>query len=201
MMREEELPLLLMEDRTASGLDRDLLRVPFSHATEIAGGLDLQLSGELPDDWSLGLARYLAGRGISLQNGYARRIEGRVWLAKLEIRTPSPVPLPDFLAVALRHRGARPAVEPPIGDFELGPNPRRRGQLALRVVARDAVGVLAAVLGRVAEVGLVTDEILLVTEGSAATHRLGVRRRDGGAPRADQRRTLCRALDELVRSL
>ncbi len=183
-------------------VEEGLLRVPFAHVEVGTGGrLDLQLSGLLPDDWCLRISNGLAAKRIGLRNGYARHIGDGLWICQLEVeRHLGDTRVPDFLGLATRGtlRGRR--AEPPILDFELKRSPARGGVLDLRVVAHDAVGLLAAVLHRVRSAGLAVDELLLATEEDAATHRIAIRRRDQRAPREIDRRAIASSLGELVRS-
>ena len=182
--------------------EEGLLGVPFSHVTiGESGRLDLQLSGVLPDDWCLRLANGLSAARIGLQNGYAREIEERIWICQLEVRRqPEDPRMPDFLGLATQGtlRGRRG--KPPILDFELSETSSRGEVLDLRVVAHDAVGLLAAVLHRVRAVGLSISELLLATSDDAATHRIAIQRRDGCAPKPIDRRAIASSLAELVRS-
>jgi hypothetical protein len=182
--------------------DDRLLKVPLSHVDVKPGGrLDLQLSGDLPDDWCLRLANGLSGAGIGLLNGYARRIEARAWLAQLEVeRAPGDSRMPDFLGLSMSGTLRRRRRDPVILDFELAESRARGGLLELRVVAHDAVGLLAGVLHRVRAVGLAVEELLLATDGGEATHRLALRRLDFGPPRPIDRRAIAHSLALLVRS-
>jgi hypothetical protein len=46
--------------------------------------------------------------------------------------------------------------------------------------------------------GLALDELLLVTEDDAATHRMAIRRLDMSTPRALDRRAIAASLDQMV---
>jgi len=181
-------------------IEDGLLRIPFSDVTvRQSGKLDLQLSGVLPTDWCLRLANGLSSARIGLLNGYARRIDGQIWICQLEAQHENNSRrAPDFLDLAMNGPLRRRTVEPPILDYQITGNAARGGALELRVVARDAVGLLAAVLHRVLTVGLVVDELLLATEGRAATHKMMIRRRDMTAPCSLERRGIAASLDRLL---
>jgi hypothetical protein len=106
-----------------------LLRIPFSHvAVEEDGRLDLQLSGELPDDWCLRLANGLSMARIGLRNGYARRVEDQVWICQLEVQHENGAGrTPDFLDLAMRGTLRQRREEPPILDYELTDSTSRGG--------------------------------------------------------------------------
>lgn len=178
---------------------RDLLRIPWSHAAwKSERLLDLQLSGDLPAEWALHLARALACRGVSLLNGYARRIEEGIWLAQLDLDlgAGSRCEL-DFLGLLAGTAKPVRLPEPSILDFELRDSPALGGSFELRVDAWDAVGLLAAVLGRCAAAGLDPEEMILETEGECAFHHLTLKGRRGRRPARLQRLALERALAAL----
>jgi hypothetical protein len=184
-------------------IEDGLLDIPFSHvATRQGGLLDLQLSGALPDDWCLRLANGLSATKIGLLNGHARRVRGQTWICQLEIeRQLGSQRMPDFLDIAMQGTLRRRVEEPPILDYQLSESQTRGGLLELRVVAHDAVGLLAAVLHRARAVGLAVEELLLSTEENAATHRISIKRRDNSPPRSLDRRAIASSLDQMVRSL
>jgi len=178
-----------------------LLETPWSYASRRPDGLlALQLCGVLPADWTLQLTRGLAWRGASLQTGYARRTEGGAWLAELAVddRLEARLDSIDFLALATRPHEPLRRAEPRILEFELGASAAHGGSLALEVHAWDAVGLVAAVLGRAAGVGLVAAELILATEEECAFHHLGLVDRRGAAPSACQRRDLELVVSELL---
>ena len=177
-----------------------LLRTPQAHAEPQGQGLlDLQLSGCLPPDWSLRLARGLATRSIGLRNGYARRLEGEAWLARLELdHSRSGGPAPDFLALATACAPALASAAPPLLDLELAESADFGGCLHLEVHAWDAIGLLASVLGQVAAASLRAEELILETEGECAFHHLVLKGARGDAPAPAQRRRLRQGLEGLL---
>ena len=189
---------MLERRRTQEGL----LHTPVCQVSEREGGmLTLELSGPLPHDWCLRLASGLSATDIGLQNGYARRIESDLWICRFELQPATPPErLPDFLELALRGTLRRRRNEPPILDFQLSERADGQGTLELRVVARDAVGLLASVLHRVRAVGLAVEELVLATEGDAATHRISIQRREGTPAQPIDRRAMATSLSQLLRS-
>jgi hypothetical protein len=193
-------------DRSSGGpweslLPSELFHVPLCHVAARRGECaELRISGALPDAWPLRLARAFARRKISLCRGGARAIEPGLWLARLEVDLgPCGELPPDVLQLALRPDGRFQLPEPPILDFSLIGTSVRGGRLELEVHAWDAVGLLAAVLGRVEAAGIVPEEMLLETEDDCAFHQLVLRGRDGGAPAPALRAALARSLALLVR--
>jgi hypothetical protein len=178
---------------------RDLLRIPWSHAAWKSDRLlDLQLCGDLPAEWALHLARALASRGVSLLNGYARRIEEGIWLAQFDLDLGTHAESePDFLSLLAGSAEPPCFAEPPILEFELRDSPALGGCLEVQVDAWDAVGLLAAVLSRCAATGLEAEEMILETEGECAFHHLTLKSRRGRRPARLQRLALERALAAL----
>lgn len=181
-----------------SGAQSRLAPRPWAAATpRPPGGLHLQLGGPLPADWSLRLARSLAGCGASLVSGYARRGAQGEWLAELEIESELALCAGELLERAVRPQAPPPRPDPRILDFELGESPAHGGSLALEVHAWDAVGLLAGVLGRARAPGLVAAELILETEQDCAFHHLALVGTEG-APSRRQRRELSLGLAGLL---
>lgn len=204
-MDAEDLELRLVSLPTprrssTAHLEADLLRAPWSHTTRRADGLlEAQLSGMLPASWSLNLMRGLASRGLSVRDGYARRIEPGAWIAQLEIEAPAEALEATALLELATGRPARPtSPEPRLLDFELGDSPAHGGSLALEVHAWDAVGLLAAVLGRADAAGLVATELVLETEDDCAFHHLTLQSRGWSPPTRRERRALSLGLAGLL---
>lgn len=178
-----------------------LVREPGSHVVPLGGGgADVQLWGPLRTAWSLHLSRALAQRRASLKRGYARRLEGSVWIARLEVALgPGGEPeATDFRALASKPVDGAGLPEPPVLHAELEPSDALGGALVAEVHAWEALGLLAAVLGRAAGCGLVAEEIELETEGECAFHRLLLRTPEAQAPTAGHRRSLARSLGDLL---
>jgi hypothetical protein len=183
--------------RIASGLE--LRRCPQAHARGGREGcLELQLSGDLPEDWSLRLTRGLAARRVGVHAGYARLVEPGCWLAQLELDVANGGSGGhDFLVLAMHFPTLPAGPDPRILDFELSESTSLGGSLELRVDAWDSVGLLAAVLGRAARAGLYPHEIILETEGECAFHQLNLKARGGARPARREGGLLARALEDL----
>lgn len=158
----------------------------------------LQLWGALPADWSLWLAQALAARRMSLMHGAARRGPRDTWRASLEIQLARSEDAElDFAALATGVSPAASVPDPPILHFQLWESRCRAPGLELEVHAWEALGLLAAVLGKVADADLRCDALLLDTEDDCAFHHLLLRTTDGRAPSARQQRALHAGLCEL----
>jgi len=143
----------------------------------------VELEGELPVGWLGNLAAGLSRRGVSIVRGSAER-QGRGWRAAFEVvadesQAGHPKDL-DFVAFALEEAGD--GSEPvQLESFVLNV-PRRSSAIELTVRGRDRRGFLAALLERLALLGLFPERISVETvHGSAADtfwlHSLG-----GSAP-------------------
>jgi hypothetical protein len=176
-----------------------LERSPFAHTREGQDGCaELQLSGDLAEDWSLRLTRGLAIRRIGVRSGYVRLLQRGGWLAELLLDVAYHESREcDFLKLATEPSAPRSIPEPRILDFELRDSASLGGSLELRVDAWDCVGLLAGVLGRAVHADLYAHEIVLDTEEECAFHQLGLKRRGGGRPGRSERRALEVALRAL----
>ncbi len=169
-------------------------------STESLGGRrsDMKLTGPLPADWSVNLSRDFAARGVSLQNGYARRIDSDQWTVQLEVeQSLADSAGPEGLVRAIYSKVRPPVVEPALLDCELRESKSFGGCLELEVDAWDAVGLLAAVLGCAASAGLLAVEMILETQDDCAFHHLGLKDRGDAVPSLRQRRALDRGLKRL----
>lgn len=163
------------------------------------GRVELQLSGDLCDDWGLRLTRGLAAHRVGLHSGYARRLEPGCWIAKLELDLACGGSWDhDFLSLATHFSALPDLRDPRILDFELRESGFLGGSLELRVDAWDSIGLLAAVLGRAALAGLHPHEIILETEGECAFHQLTLKARDGVRPGRREGWLLSRGLERLL---
>jgi hypothetical protein len=130
----------------------------------------VELEGELPLGWLGNLASGLSRRGVSIVRGSAER-QGKGWHAVFEVvadesQTAHPKDL-DFVAFALEEApdSSGPVV---LESFVLNV-PRRSAAIELTVRGRDRRGFLAALLERLALLGLFPERISVETvHGSAA---------------------------------
>jgi hypothetical protein len=145
----------------------------------------VELEGELPVGWLGNLASGLARRGVSIVRGSAER-QGKGWRAAFEVVSDESQPTHpkdlDFVSFALEDGtdGSDPVT---LESFVLNV-PRRSTAIELTVRGRDRRGFLAALLERLALLGLFPERISVETvHGSAADtfwlHSLG-----GSAPTA-----------------
>jgi hypothetical protein len=160
---------------------REVIR-PAAKATELDGGAArVELRGELPLGWCGNLAAGLSRRNVSITRGSAER-EGAGWNAVFEVVSESG-PLPsdlDYAALALEEsaeRGAAIRLE----SFVLT-TPRRAAAVELTVRGPDRTGFLAALLDRLALLGLFPARISVETVHGMAADTIWLHAVGGLAP-------------------
>jgi hypothetical protein len=136
---------------------------------ELAPGVTrVELEGELPLGWCGNLAGALSRRGLSILRGDAAR-DGARWHVVLEVSSEhgtEPREL-DFYALA-REAHPEPPGPPRLESFVLD-MPRRSASVELTVRGPDRRGFLAALLERLATLGLFPARISVETvHGTAA---------------------------------
>lgn len=160
---------------------RDVIR-PAAKATVLDGGAArVELRGELPLGWCGNLAAGLSRRKVSITRGSADR-EGSSWNAVFEVVSeagPLPTDL-DYAALALEEtaeQGAAIRLE----SFVLT-TPRRGAAVELTVRAPDRTGFLAALLDRLALLGLFPGRISVETVHGSAVDTIWLHAVGGLAP-------------------
>jgi len=161
---------------------RDVIR-PAAKATALDGhAARVELRGELPLGWCGNLAAGLSRRQVSITRGSADR-EGTSWNAVFEVVSeagPLPTDL-DYAALALEEsaeRGAAIRLE----SFVL--TTPRRGAAAVELTVRgpDRTGFLAALLDRLALLGLFPGRISVETVHGMAADTIWLHAVGGLAP-------------------
>jgi hypothetical protein len=153
-----------------------------SQVVELSPGVArVELKGELPLGWCGNLAGALSRRGVSIVRGNADR-EGTGWNVALEVvaeNGTNPREL-DFAALA-----AEASPEPPaslrLESFVLT-LPRRGAPVELTVRGPDRRGFLAALLERLAALGLFPARISVETVHGMASDTLWLQGTGGQAP-------------------
>jgi hypothetical protein len=131
------------------------------------GRCDLQLWGRLQPGWSGSLAEGLAQAGLSLANGFARKIGPLRWLAELELEVTGaksdPLTL-DYLELAARPLppGWRTPIQ--LHSYTLEPSEKHGGSLYLELTGADHVGFLGSLLTRFACLSLFPEELKIGTQ-------------------------------------
>jgi len=166
-------------------------------------GHALQLWGPLPPCWAASLAGGLAAAGVRIARGYARRVAERGWLAELEIEdlddSRDPV-LIDYLELARRPPREPSGPAPRITRCHTSLTGKHGGSLYLEVRGSDRLGFLGGLLGRLAALELVPEELVVDTRGEPVLDRFFlVDASHGGLPDVERRQALAGLLAELSR--
>jgi hypothetical protein len=168
----------------------------------LGGGLfRLTLEGVLSPGWIANLASGLAGRQLAIVRGRARAARGGCWTASFEVLRAREAPDPASLdLVTLARSDARAGFATPVRleRFRLESVREHEGALHLVLVARDAVGFLAALLRRLAYFSIFPAELRLETEGQRVHDELWLRAGGQRAPSTSTREALAHALGALV---
>ena len=172
-----------------------------SSVTSWGGGMQaVKLSGELPPGWSGNLTAALSRRRISIVRGFARRIVDHRWIAELQVQpVDGGVALTDSDCLSLAW--APPAPEPPadiaLDSYYVDSSPESGQYLFLEVHGYDRIGFLASLLGRLAGLSLLPEQISLETWEGRALDCFHLKAASGGPPRPETARALAGMLESL----
>jgi hypothetical protein len=164
------------------------------------GGYRLQLWGRLRPGWCGSLAEGLAGEGISLTSGFARKIGAMRWLAEFDLSQPPRATNPlvlDYLDIAGRELPAGSTRPVRLADYRLVRSRKHGGSLTLDVMGEDAVGFLGALLMRLAALSLFPEELHLESNDGRVHDRFHL----VGIGRTEPSEQTAAALEELLSSL
>lgn len=160
---------------------RDMTR-PAARAEELDGGVArVELEGELPLGWCGNLAAALSKRGVSILRGSADR-DGTGWKANFEVSAGSSQLPPDldYAALALE-QSPEPHGPIRLESFVLT-MPRRANAVELTIRGPDRTGFLAALLERLASLGLFPARISVETVHDMAVDTLWLHATGGEPP-------------------
>ena len=159
---------------------------------EAPGRFRLRLSGRLGRSWAAQLCNGLAAYHLSVLRGTARR-NGDAWSARFELERLAPRVDPhriDYLGLC-RSRAARTAVAPlRLERFSVAESLSLFPALDVWIEAPDRLGLLGALLERLAFLALVSDEMSIETRDGRALDRFRVRTAEGGLPSRSTQRVL-----------
>jgi UTP:GlnB (protein PII) uridylyltransferase len=159
---------------------------------EAPGRFRLRLSGRLGRSWAAQLCTGLAARHLSVLRGTARRNDD-AWRARFELERLAPRVDPhviDYLGLC-RSRAARTAVAPlRLERFSVAESLSLFPALDVWIEAPDRLGLLGALLERLAFLALVPDEMSIETRDGRALDRFRIRTAEGGLPSRSTQRVL-----------
>jgi len=171
-----------------------------STVTSWGGGIQaVKLSGELPPGWCGNLTAALARRRISIVRGFAKRIVESRWIAEFQVQPgDGGQALTDQDCVSLAWSPA--ALDPPadiaLDSYYVDSSPESGQYLFLEVHGYDRIGFLASLLGRLAGLSLVPEQISLETWEGRALDCFHLKA-SGGPPRPETARSLAAMLESL----
>jgi hypothetical protein len=153
-----------------------------SQVVELSPGMArVELKGELPLGWCGNLAGALSRRGVSILRGNADR-EGTGWKVVLEVVAEDGTDARDLDFAALAAEASpEPQLAPRLESFVLT-LPRRGAPVELTVRGPDRRGFLAALLDRLAALGLFPSRISVETVHGMAADTLWLQGNGGQAP-------------------
>ena len=168
-----------------------------------ADAYQVHLEGTMRPGWAGSIASGLAKSGITIDRVYAVRASDGAWRAELDVRRSPEGQSPEHVAyAALVGRDADGDASTPfvIERFELAPSRAHGGALALTVHAKDALGFLGALLGRLAFLSLFPAELRIETHGERVFDRLWLTGVAGGTPSSEARAMLAQMLERALPS-
>lgn len=155
---------------------------PATQVVEVAAGLaKVELHGDLPLGWCGKLAAALSRRGVSIVRGNAQR-QGTGWDVVLEVQAEPGVDPRDFDFAALAAEESPDSNGAPRLESFVLTLPRRGAAVELTVRGPDRRGFLAALLERLASLGLFPERISVETVHTMAADTLWLNSAGGQPP-------------------
>jgi hypothetical protein len=168
----------------------------WSEVTRLSdGSFRVRLGGSFGQGWLASLCRGLADQRISIERAHAMRTRNLSWIAEFTALPLEGAADPDrvpYLVLA-----ATPVVldGPPLKLARYEVESSFDGTLKLAFEARDALGLLGALLAKLAALGLYPVEMHIDTQTDIASDTLWLSTADGASPAPGLRDALCAALD------
>ena len=157
----------------------------------------VRLEGAFRPGWVGNVCSGLASAGISVDRAYAARSPDARWRAEFDVRQLHSGPSPKDVPYALL-ADKEPNLDTPdtlvLESFSITPSAAHGGSLELAIEARDTLGFLGALLGKLAFVSLFPVELRVETHGDRVLDRLWLTGIGGSAPSVEARVMLLREL-------
>ncbi len=185
------------------GVTSSVLDEPGFEIRRAGEGLcSLQLWGRLRPSWSGSLAEGLANAGLSLTNGFARKIGPMRWLAEFDLdsrgATQDPLAL-DYLELAGRSHGLAGGTPIVLHSYTVASSEKHGGSLYLEIGGSDRVGFLGSLLTGFAFLSLFPEEMKIATQAGTVHDRFFLTGIGRTSPPAQASPRLERWLRSLVR--
>lgn len=168
----------------AKGLAAD--DVPgFEVARNISGNHDLKIRGRMPHNWIVNLSAGIAGAGVSVERGVARKVSAAIWEGKFELKPlafgvdPAGIDYLRYVRTAAAKTDSRALS---IDDFTLRLSTASQDAINLEVRADDQPGFLGAFLGRLSFFSLFPEEMVIETAGGKVFDRFRIKGVGGQVP-------------------
>ncbi len=175
----------------------------WSEATELGPDeFRVRLGGVFHGSWMANLSLRLAERELSIDHIHARLTTDDVWLAELHLicmgSATEALDL-DYAALALgEEEGAPSSGRLEIESYRLIESRDYGGSLMLTLEARDSLGLLGALLGPLARIGLFPVELHIETRAGRAYDSLWLAAAGGKAPAQEARDAVAELLDRSI---
>ena len=194
-----------MRDRLIHSRFFDVTAPHGSRVTSWAGGMQaIKLAGDLPPGWCGNLTAALAHRNISIVRGFAKHIVDHRWIAELQVQPANGGTLlgdADCLSLAWSPPAPGPPAEIALESYYVDNSPESGQYLFLEVHGYDRIGFLASLVGRLAELSLLPEQISLETWEGRALDCFHLKAASGGPPRPEAARALGAMLESLRRGI
>jgi hypothetical protein len=149
------------------------------------GGLHtLKIWGRLPPDWMGNLSSGLSRNSINIISATARRVKF-AWSAEFEIvpdRFAEDLDKIDFIALAKSAANSDTAASMSLDELVIGEPEKHDGALYLEIKARDQLGFLGSLLGRLAFFSLFPETMIIETTNGTIFDRFWIKGVGGSVP-------------------
>jgi hypothetical protein len=171
----------------------------WSEATELGPDeFRVRLGGLFHGAWMAKLSTRLAERELSIDHIHARLTTDAVWIAELHLirvaQGSDPLNV-DYAALAEEDEDSPISGTLVLDSFRLLESRDYGGTLMLMLEAADSLGLLGALLGRLARLGLFPVELHIETRGGRAYDSLWLAAAGGAPPSAQARDAVAELLD------
>lgn len=150
-----------------------------------SGNYDLKIWGKMPHDWIVNLSAGIAGSGISVERGTARKVSAARWEGKFELK-PAAFSTPperiDYLRLVRTAGGKADGRAFSLDDFSLRLPTPSRDALSLEIRASDQTGFLGAFLDRLSFFSLFPEEMVIETTAGKVFDRFWLKGVGGQSP-------------------
>lgn len=159
----------------------------------------VRMGGAFGDQWMASLCTALTDHDLSIEQAHAVRQRGAIWLAEFTLQAdegaedPSGLPYLDWVQSEVLSEQARVRLR----EFDVELVEAHGGTICLAVEGDDEIGLVGALLSRLAELHFFPVEMQVATRAGHAEDRLWLSTPEGTAPTVAQRDELVRVLNQM----